>query len=135
MRLVDGPKPNEGRVEILHDGHWGTICDDNWDANDADVVCRALNYSGAVSAPKLAAYEQGNGHVWLDNVDCIGNESSIDQCKSNDWGENNCIHAEDAGVFCQDNVSASYGNYISALICYENRDHFMGSARVRYFRM
>nr|XP_014436344.1 macrophage scavenger receptor types I and II-like [Pelodiscus sinensis] len=38
-----------GRVEILHEGQWGTICDDNWDETDGTVVCRMLGYSHAVS--------------------------------------------------------------------------------------
>ena len=59
MRLVGGPSPHEGRVEIFHDGQWGTVCDDDWDINDAHVVCRHLNFSEAVSAVKEAAYGRG----------------------------------------------------------------------------
>ena len=42
VQLVGGSSLNEGRVEICHNGVWGTICDDDWDKNDSIVVCRQL---------------------------------------------------------------------------------------------
>ena len=46
VRLVDGLTPHDGRVEICFNGLWGSVCDDRWDARDAQVVCRQLGYDG-----------------------------------------------------------------------------------------
>ncbi|NWY57410.1 NETR protein, partial [Chionis minor] len=90
----------EGRVEVYHDGRWGTICDDQWDDRDAEVVCRQLGLSGNPKALSWAHYGQGSGPILLDEVECSGNELSLDQCKKSDWGQQNCDHIEDAGVSC-----------------------------------
>ena len=45
IRLVDGTSPYNGRVEVFVGGVWGTLCDNEWDALDAMVVCRQLNFS------------------------------------------------------------------------------------------
>ncbi|KAM7394278.1 hypothetical protein PAMP_021091 [Pampus punctatissimus] len=100
IRLVGGRLGSEGTVEVFHAGQWGSICDDQWDDNDAEVVCRQLGLSGVARAWGQAHFGKGSGRVWLDEVRCTGNELTLDQCPKSSWGEHNCLHSEDAGVSC-----------------------------------
>ncbi len=45
-------------------------------------------------------YGPGSGHIWLDEVNCGGNEYFIQDCQRDDFGENDCAHLEDVGVIC-----------------------------------
>nr|XP_014351905.1 PREDICTED: neurotrypsin [Latimeria chalumnae] len=100
VRLVGGSFAYEGRVEVYRAGQWGTVCDDQWDDYDAEVVCRQLGLSGTAKAWSRAHFGEGSGPVLLDEVQCTGNELSIEQCTKSLWGEHNCGHKEDAGVSC-----------------------------------
>lgn len=50
VRLVNGSHDVEGRVdgrlEVLLSNVWGTVCDDIWNTNNAQVVCRMLDTMG-----------------------------------------------------------------------------------------
>ncbi|XP_056006696.1 deleted in malignant brain tumors 1 protein-like [Ostrea edulis] len=100
IRLVGGSSHRQGRVEIRLGKTWGTVCDNEWDVEDARVVCRMLGYNGTVKEFSNAHFGQGSGQIWLENVNCNGTESSIALCPSNGFGTHNCTHGEDAGVIC-----------------------------------
>ncbi|XP_028416710.1 deleted in malignant brain tumors 1 protein-like [Dendronephthya gigantea] len=89
-----------GRVEVLYNGTWGTICDDKWDFRDARVACRQLGYSDAVRSLQREEVQPGSGRIWLDDIDCNGEEDNITRCIHRGWGIHKCDHVKDAGVEC-----------------------------------
>ncbi|XP_078472899.1 scavenger receptor cysteine-rich domain-containing group B protein [Lampetra planeri] len=91
----------QGRVEVLHDGTWGTVCDDGWDLLAAGVACAWLGCGEALAAPGAAHFGRGRGPVHLDNVRCEGYESALWECEHAGWGDHNCGHHEDASIVCQ----------------------------------
>ena len=124
MRLVQlaGDMDNEGtgRVEYCSRGRWSLVCYDNWDTNDAKVICRQLRYNvegrliflmkcffqlivacyayavGSVEAIDTRV-GQGPPPTFLTKVDCVGTEERISQCPQDNSHE--CLN-RGAGVVC-----------------------------------
>uniref|UniRef100_A0A1X7V0V9 SRCR domain-containing protein n=1 Tax=Amphimedon queenslandica TaxID=400682 RepID=A0A1X7V0V9_AMPQE len=100
-----------GRIEICLNETWGTICDDNWDDNDASVLCRQLGFSyyGAIS--KTSFYNESLLPHTIFDVNCDGSESSIFDClystEASIYSE--CNFYEDASVICQD-INVAHAN-------------------------
>ena len=110
---MGGTTPLEGRVEVFLLGHWGTVCDYNWDLADAIVVCRQLGYPRAVGAPRYAAFGAGSSPSWYYSLHCTGREHSLTECsKSTSYFGSACSHSQDAGAVCSSQSHALFCIYL-----------------------
>ena len=119
---MDGRNEYEGRVEVCHGGEWKTVCDRMWREEEAEVVCRQLNYSNPSSIimittiiPFINSYHillvatyvrrgcAGQGPEDQDTLKvvwgCSGEESKLINC-SKTKATSLCDHRRDAGVYC-----------------------------------
>ncbi|KAI4895935.1 hypothetical protein NFI96_026349 [Prochilodus magdalenae] len=99
VRLVGGSRCS-GRVEVLHGETWYTVCDADFDRQDAEVVCRELGCGLPVEVLRGAAFGRGEGQVWSEELQCSGNESQIHSCPSSPSLKHNCSHDSDVGLVC-----------------------------------
>jgi hypothetical protein len=106
VMLVGGSTESEGRIEICINNTYGTVCDDMFDINEAAVICRQLNFTGASVPLSESFFGSGSGSIFLDNLACTGDEASLLKCARS---ENNCDHSEDAGVICNSTASCMEG--------------------------
>jgi len=111
LRLVGSSNYREGRVEMYSASNnaWGTVCDDNWDHQDARVVCRQLGFGDSGTAiHRFTPHAFPNVSIWLDNVNCNGQEARLIDCMHSGVGNSNCDHDEDAGVTCGGELPSTY---------------------------
>uniref|UniRef100_A0A8C8CBI1 Lysyl oxidase homolog n=1 Tax=Oncorhynchus tshawytscha TaxID=74940 RepID=A0A8C8CBI1_ONCTS len=99
VRLRGGANTGDGRVEVLKNGEWGTVCDDSWNLKAASVVCRELGFGSAKEALAGGRLGQGMGPVHMNEVECSGFEKSLTECYFN-RDALGCSHEEDAAVRC-----------------------------------
>lgn len=100
VRLVGGNGTTSGRLEVFANGGWGQVCDDSFDnnLNGANVVCRDLGFTGAVShgdSPGIGDF------FLLDEVACTGNELDLLSCPHAPFASEDCTSSEAVFVTCQ----------------------------------
>jgi len=101
LRLVGGGSRCDGRVEIFQHGTWGRVLDDQWDVQEASVVCRQLQCGEAQKAYNPPKPERGTGLVGLRGVQCTGQEANLTLCNTSlPKSAPAAGVAEDVGVVC-----------------------------------
>ena len=69
-------------MEVFYNNQWYKMCgDDEWDMNNAEVVCRELSFG----RPTQVFNGLVRNRRWLINVNCVGTEMTIAQCSSDEW--------------------------------------------------
>ena len=103
IRLHGGGDPFEGRVEVFHDGRWGSVCADEWGIEEAMTVCRQLNLGYAGQAVTKNNFGGDVLGVIMSGVKCRLDEISIYNCEHDEWTNATCSSKEKiAGVICVD---------------------------------
>ncbi|XP_052086344.1 deleted in malignant brain tumors 1 protein-like isoform X15 [Mytilus californianus] len=98
LRITWTTQNNKGRLEIYHEGEWGTVCDYHFDNVDAAVACRQLGYCSGIKIPPSHVHD-GEGTIWLNQLACTGSESKLLNCTYN-ADTSGCRHNYDVGVHC-----------------------------------
>ncbi|XP_041454318.1 deleted in malignant brain tumors 1 protein-like [Lytechinus variegatus] len=111
LRLRDGEKPSEGRLEVFVHGIWGTVCKDRFSKTAAYVACRQLGYPFALTYLPSSSFGSGFGPIILDDVRCNGDERRLWDCHHRSAWTHNCNkRTEVIGVRCSMETSMRAGH-------------------------
>ncbi|XP_036789872.1 deleted in malignant brain tumors 1 protein-like, partial [Oncorhynchus mykiss] len=101
VRLVDGAGLCSGRVEVKSNQSWASVCEADFDLQDAEVVCGELG-CGAPAALQGGLYGEGEGQTWDKEFQCKGNESLLLDCDTSDRENNTCLPGNAVGLTCSE---------------------------------
>uniref|UniRef100_A0A3B3SPE3 SRCR domain-containing protein n=1 Tax=Paramormyrops kingsleyae TaxID=1676925 RepID=A0A3B3SPE3_9TELE len=98
VRLVGGADRCSGRLEVKFSQSWATVCDGNFDWQDAEVVCRELDCGAPSALHKGAHFGEGEGPIWYKDFNCEGEESFLHECVTSVRSEQNCTQGHAVGL-------------------------------------
>uniref|UniRef100_A0A4W5L7J9 SRCR domain-containing protein n=1 Tax=Hucho hucho TaxID=62062 RepID=A0A4W5L7J9_9TELE len=101
VRLVDGAGLCSGRVEVKSNQSWASVCEADFDRQDAEVVCGELG-CGAPAALQGGLYGGGEGQTWDKEFQCKGKESLLLDCDTSDRKINTCLPGNAVGLTCSE---------------------------------
>ena len=100
VRLSGSRSLLEGRLEVFHGGVHGTVCNTSFSMAAAHVVCKELGFGQAAEILSQTYPASPSSLVFLDKVQCTGDENSILECSHSGWGQHKCYHGQDVAIRC-----------------------------------
>ncbi|XP_025102844.1 deleted in malignant brain tumors 1 protein-like isoform X2 [Pomacea canaliculata] len=85
-RLVGG-NTSSGRLEVLNNGTWGAMCDEDFGLQETQVACRMLGFDSNVTS---LTHDNSSGTVFYGNVTCNGTEASLTDCQHGGFSPRDC---------------------------------------------
>ncbi|XP_045898286.1 scavenger receptor cysteine-rich type 1 protein M130-like, partial [Micropterus dolomieu] len=101
VRLLDGTSLCSGRLEVKSNQWWSSVCEADFDQQDAEVVCRELG-CGAPSVLQGALYGEVEAPMWTKEFQCGGHESALLDCRSSGSARNTCSPGKAVGLTCSE---------------------------------
>ncbi|XP_043976261.1 CD5 antigen-like, partial [Gambusia affinis] len=104
VRLVQGTNRCSGRLEVKTNQSWSSVCEKDFDLQDAKVACREIG-CGPPSVLQGALYGEAEAPVGSREFLCEGSESALLNCSSRkSSGRNSCSPGQAVGLTCSDNI-------------------------------
>uniref|UniRef100_A0A3B3Z157 SRCR domain-containing protein n=1 Tax=Poecilia mexicana TaxID=48701 RepID=A0A3B3Z157_9TELE len=106
VRLVQGTNRCSGRLEVKTNQSWSSVCEKDFDLQDAEVVCREIG-CGSPSVLQGALYGEAEAPVGSREFLCEGSESALLTCSSRKSSvRNSCSPGQAVGLTCSgpDNI-------------------------------
>uniref|UniRef100_A0A3P9DA75 Scavenger receptor cysteine-rich type 1 protein M160 n=1 Tax=Maylandia zebra TaxID=106582 RepID=A0A3P9DA75_9CICH len=101
VRLLNGSSLCSGRLEVKSNQSWSSVCEADFDQQDAEVVCRELG-CGPPSVLQGALYGEVEAPVWSKELQCGGHESALLDCRSSGSARNSCSPGKAVGLTCSE---------------------------------
>eukprot|EP00753_Platysulcus_tardus_P020791 PLAT8406.1.p1 GENE.PLAT8406.1~~PLAT8406.1.p1 ORF type:complete len:1030 (-),score=493.81 PLAT8406.1:107-3166(-) len=104
VRLTGGPNERSGRLMLYSQGIWGTVCDDQWYPDYANMVCQQLfETNAAVYRADPSDYELPDAPILFE----IEDDCSADRITDCETVAHDCAHYEDVAIVCAGSSSSS----------------------------
>nr|XP_024660854.1 scavenger receptor cysteine-rich type 1 protein M130-like [Maylandia zebra] len=103
VRLLNGSSLCSGGLQVKSNQRWSSVCEADFDLQDAEVVCRELG-CGPPSLLRGALYGEAEAPVWSREFQCGGHESALLDCRSSGSARSSCSPGKAAGLTCSEPV-------------------------------
>lgn len=99
--MVGERSDREGIVQVYYNNTWGWVCANQWDKENADVLCRMMGWKQSKRVVQLDSKSDQVGEpTWMSNFHCVGDENTIFSCPNDGWRKQNCADKRKVNITC-----------------------------------